>query len=458
MVVRPAGSSNPYATSNRLGIVVRLIYVLLSYLIAPVVVVFLLWRGFFNRAYFDRFGERFGFTRLSFSRPAIWVHAVSVGEVQAAAPLVRELNRKHPDIPIVITTVTPAGAQRAVDLLGDCARHCYAPYDLPGAVARFFDAARPALAIIIETELWPTLYHECGKRQVPLVLASARISPRSVSKYRWFKSLFREALSHGIVIAAQSEKDAERFRLLGAPPERTHVVGNIKFDFELPAAVLTEGRAIRQANAPQRPVWVAASTHHDEEEQMLDAHQRLCRQYPDALLILAPRHPERFGLIATLLRKRGVSFITRSSGMSCTPETSVFLLDTLGELPVFYAASDVAFVAGSLVPIGGHNLLEPAALGIPVLTGPHTFNAEDIAEMLAAVGAMREVKNSVELAAQLASLIADPEARRYAGAQGRKTVQENRGAVARLLTLLDPLIPRDRLPETANRPARNSLR
>ena len=419
----------------------RLIYIFLSYLIAPVVVVFLLWRGIFNSAYFDRFGERFGFTRLSVPRPSIWVHAVSVGEVQAAAPLVRELHRKNPDIPIVITTVTPTGARRASELFGDCAIHCYVPYDLPGSVARFFDAARPALAIIIETELWPTLYHECGKRRVPLVLASARISPRSVSKYRLFVGLFREALSHGIVIAAQSEKDAERFRLLGAPPERTHVIGNIKFDFELPASVLTEGRAIREANASQRPIWVAASTHPDEEEKMLDAHERLCRQYPGALLILAPRHPERFGLIATILRKRGVSFITRSSGKLCTPETEVFLLDTLGELPVFYAACDVAFVAGSLVPIGGHNMLEPAALGIPVLTGPYTFNTEDIAGMLAEVGAMREVKNSVELAAELASLIADPQARRHAGAQGRKTVQENRGAVARLLTLLDPLVP-----------------
>ncbi len=419
----------------------RLIYVFISYLIAPAVVVLLLWRGIFNKAYLDRFGERFGFTRLSVPRSAIWVHAVSVGEVQAAAPLVRELHRKNPDIPIVITTVTPTGAQRASELFGDLAKHCYAPYDLPGSVARFFDAARPALAIIIETELWPTMYHECGKRHVPLVLASARISPRSVSKYRLFVGLFREALSHGIVIAAQSEKDADRFRLLGAPPERTHVIGNIKFDFELSPSVLTEGRAIREANASQRPVWVAASTHPGEEEKMLDAHELLCRRCPGALLILAPRHPERFGQIATMLRKKGVSFITRSGGMLCTPETDVFLLDTLGELPVFYAASDVAFVAGSLVPIGGHNMLEPAALGIPVLTGPYTFNTEDIAGMLAEVGAMREVKNSVELAAELASLIGDPLARRFAGAQGRKTVQENRGAVARLLALLDPLVP-----------------
>ena len=219
------------------------------------------------------------------------------------------------------------------------------------------------------------------------------------------------------------------------------MIGNIKFDFELSPSVFTEGRAIREANASQRPVWVAASTHPGEEEKMLVAHELLCRRCPGALLILAPRHPERFGLIATMLRKKGVSFITRSSGMLCTPETDVFLLDTLGELPVFYAASDVAFVAGSLVPIGGHNMLEPAALGIPILTGPYTFNTEDIAGMLAEVGAMRGVKNSVELAAELASLIADPQARRHAGAQGQKTVQENRGALARLLALLDPLVP-----------------
>ncbi len=440
MVVLPVELSNPFAVTSG-GAAVRLAYVLLSYLMVPFVTVFLLWRGLSNPAYLERFGERFGYTKLSVDRPGIWVHAVSVGEVQAAAPLIRDLHRRNPETPIVITTVTPTGAQRAVDLLGDCVRHCYAPYDHPGAVGRFFDAANPALAIIIETELWPTLYRECGKRNVPLVLASARISPRSVRKYRWFTGLFREALSHGIIIAAQSEKDADRFLSLGANPARTHVIGNIKFDFELPDSVVSDGKAFREANAGRRSVWVAASTHHDEEEKMLDAHEQLHRSVPDALLILAPRHPERFETVASLLKKREWNFVTRSSGALCKPDTQVFLLDSLGELPVFYAASDVAFVAGSLVPVGGHNMLEPASLGLPVLTGPYTFNAEDIAELLAEVGATREVKNADQLAVELSDLIKNPEARRHAGERGRKTVQENRGAVARLLALVDPLIP-----------------
>ena len=418
----------------------RLLYVLFAYLLAPFVALFLLWRGFFNREYFERFWERFGFTQITAPQESIWVHAVSVGEVQAAAPLIKALRRLHPQIPVVITTVTPTGAQRAQDLLRGSVKHCYAPYDLPGSVGRFFRAVRPRIAIIIETELWPTLYHECGQRNIPLVLASARISPRSVSKYRWFIRLFREALSHGIVIAAQSRKDAERFRSLGANPNRTEVTGNIKFDFELPDKVEEDGKVFRDRNAPDRPVWVAASTHHDEEEKMLDAHEQVCKSFPTALLIIAPRHPERFAQIATLIRKRGMRLVTRSSGMQCDASTQVFLLDSLGELPVFYAASDIAFVAGSLVPIGGHNMLEPAALGVPVVTGPYTFNAEDIADLLAEAGATREVRNSEELANEIVALLSDPEARNLAGDNGRRIVQQNRGALARLLALIDPLI------------------
>lgn len=418
----------------------RLLYVLFAYLLVPFVALFLLWRALFNRDYFERFWERFGFTRITVPRASIWVHAVSVGEVQAAAPLVKALRRLHPQIPVVITTVTPTGAQRVQDLLDGAVKHCYAPYDLPGSVRRFFNAARPRIAIIIETELWPTLYHECGRRNLPLVLASARISPRSVSKYRWFIKLFREALSHGIVIAAQSQKDAERFRSLGANPNRTEVTGNIKFDFELPERVEEDGTRFRDENAANRPVWVAASTHHDEEEKVLDAHEIVCDSFPAALLILAPRHPERFVQVAALIRKRGFRLVTRSSRKKCDVSTQVYLLDSLGELPVFYAASDIAFVAGSLVPIGGHNMLEPAALGVPVLTGPYTFNAEDIAELLAEAGATREVGDSGELATEIVSLLSDPTARNLAGESGRRIVQQNRGALARLLALVDPLI------------------
>lgn len=417
----------------------RLIYVLLSYLLAPFVAVFLLLRGLRNPDYLERFGERFGFSPAG-GGPSIWVHAVSVGEVQAASALLRQLGRRYQNLRLVVTTVTPTGASRLKDLFGDSVTHVYAPYDLPGAVRRFFDRANPRLAIIVETELWPNLYHECGRRNVPLVLASARISPRSVRRYRRFVGLFREALSHGIVIAAQSDRDAERFRLLGANPERTHTTGNIKFDLELPENIKTRGAQFRAANATGRPVWVAGSTHPGEESLVIQAHRLLQRRFGDALLMIAPRHPERFSAVETLIREAGLSCVTRSSGERCSPETEVFLIDTLGELTTMYAASDIAFVGGSLVPVGGHNLLEPAALGRPILTGPHTFNAEDIAELLLEEGAAKCVRDVAQLGACLEDWFANPSAAAAVGARGREVVQQNRGAIGRLLDLIDPLI------------------
>lgn len=417
----------------------RLAYVLLSYLLAPFVAGFLLIRGLRNPAYLERFGERFGYSRNA-AVGSIWVHAVSVGEVQAASGLIRTLRQRYPDLPLVITTVTPTGAQRVADLFGNEVIHVYAPYDLPGAVKRFFNRFSPALAIIIETELWPNLYQECGRRGVPLVLASARISPRSVAKYRRFVGLFREALSHGIVIAAQSDADAQRFRELGANPERTHTTGNIKFDMEPEHDVSERGLKLRQQHAPQRPVWIAGSTHEGEEQQVLDAQAKLRETLPSALLMLVPRHPERFAGVAELVRSYGYSVVSRQSGATCSEQTDVFLVDTLGELTEMYAAADVAFVGGSLVPVGGHNLLEPAALGKPILTGPHTFNAEDIADLLVDEGAALRVQNSTELAAELHRLLTDRAAAQQIGSRGRQVVVQNRGALDRLLELIDPLI------------------
>ena len=417
----------------------RLAYVILSYLLAPFVAGFLVWRGLRNRAYLDRFGERFGFGHDA-SGPGIWVHAVSVGEVQAAVPLVRSLLERYPGVPLHVTTVTPTGAARVAELFGDRVQHRYAPYDLPGSVRRFFDRVKPRVAIILETELWPNLYHECGRRGVPLVLASARISPRSVAKYQRFIGLFREALSHGIVIAAQSDEDAERFRALGANPGRTHVTGNIKFDFELPDAVRQAGEAFRNSQVADRPVVVAGSTHDPEESIVLDAMDRLRGERPDLLLVLVPRHPERFDAVARLVRDRGLSLVTRSSGEACTAATQVFLVDTLGELTRFYAAGDVAFVGGSLVPVGGHNLLEPAALGKPIITGPYTFNAESIAAMLLDGGAASQVSDAGEMAERIGELLGDPVLRDRCGAIGLETVRANRGALAQLLALLEPLL------------------
>lgn len=417
-------------------------YLLISYLAAPLVAAVLFWKGLGNRAYWERFEERFGFGRSRLDRPGIWVHAVSVGEVVAASSLVNALRQRHPEFPVVVTTVTPTGAQRVRDLFGDTVLHSYAPYDTPGSVRRFFRRMQPRLAIVMETELWPNLYAECGARGVPLVLANARISPRSVKRYQRFGSLFKQALSHGVVIAAQSKQDAQRFRLLGADPARTLLAGNLKADLEFPPGMTEAGRSFRAAHAAERPVWVAASTHEGEEEAALDAHQRVRARHPEALLLLVPRHPQRFEGVAELLARRGIGFRRRSLGEVPGPDDAVYLVDSLGELPAFYAAADVAFVGGSLVPIGGHNLLEPAVLSLPVVTGPHNFNAEDIADLLREAGALEIVADAGNLGETVGALLGSPAARRERGERARKVAADSSGALERLLQLLEPLLGR----------------
>ena len=415
------------------------LYNVLIYLAAPFAILLQLWRGLRDPSYRERIGERLGFGP-RITGLTIWVHAVSVGEVQAALPLIAQLRKRHPRYQVLLTTVTPTGAARARLLFGDQVMLRYVPLDLPGAVKRFFDRVQPKLAMILETELWPNLYGECGRRGVPLVLASARVSPRSVGKYRRLVPLFRQTLSHGIVIAAQSESDAERFRSIGATPERTHVTGNIKFDFEPPAGIEEQGRRWRETNAPGRRIWVAGSTHEGEETIVLDAHRRVLKRFPDALLVLVPRHPQRFDAVRDLLAKRHDRAANRSSGAAILPSTSVLLGDTMGELMMFYAAADVAFVAGSLVPIGGHNLLEPASVGRPVLTGPHNFNSEEIAQLLMDAGAAFIVSDTEQLAHAISGLLDAADLREVMGSAGRAVLDANRGALDRLLTLVDPLL------------------
>ncbi len=418
----------------------RFVYVALARVLAPIAFGVILWRGLSDRSYWDRLGERFGFGKVRLRERSIWVHAVSVGEVQASAALIRALRARYPEISLVLTTVTPTGAARARSLFGDDVYHSFAPYDLPGSVRRFFDRVQPRLAIILETEIWPNLFDACGKRGIPLVLASARVSQRSVGRYRRLVGLFRQTLANGIVIAAQSEADAERFRSIGASPDRTYVTGNIKFDFELPAALLADGARLRDKYAPARQVWIAGSTHEGEEDVVLDAHERLLASGTDALLVLVPRHPNRFDDVAANLKRRGLAFVRRSRAQAAAADVRVLLVDSLGELLRFYAAADIAFVGGSLVPIGGHNLLEPAALGLPILSGPNTYNAEGIARLLIEVGAVQTVNDAAELAESVSGLLCDPEKRRAAGASGRATVEANRGALERLLALVPPLI------------------
>ena len=419
----------------------RFVYLLAVYLAAPVICAVFLWRGLRDRGYWRNFRERFGFGAPA--RPhGVWIHAVSVGEVQACAPLVGVLRQRYPELPLTVTAVTPTGAARARALFGNAAQVRYVPFDLPGAVRRFFARVQPRLAVIVETELWPNLYRECARRRVPLVLASARLSARSVGRYRRLGALFRDTLSQAAVVAAQGAVDAERFHALGADPASTHVTGNLKFDFQLPPRTVERGARLREQYAPARALWVAGSTHGGGEEQaLLEAQRRVRALHPEALLVLAPRHPQRFAEVAALLHQAGASFVRRSQGAAAAAQTcEVLLLDSLGELLDFYAAADVAFVGGSLVPIGGHNLLEPAALGVPILTGPYNSNSEEIARLLIAGGAAEVVRDAATLGARVSALLANPEARVRIGAQGRASVDSNRGALGKLLGLIEPLL------------------
>jgi 3-deoxy-D-manno-octulosonic-acid transferase len=428
----------------------RRLYSLLIYCAVPFALAAVLWRGLRDRGYWRGLGERFGLGARS-STENIWLHAVSLGEMSAAAPLVRALRTRYPQNPLVLTTATPTGRARARGLFGDAVDVRFLPYDTPGAVARFLDRVRPRLALIMETELWPNLFGECERRGVPLVLASARLSASSVSSYRRFGELFRDIVSAISLVAAQTAEDAERFVEIGAQSARTGVVGNIKFDMELAEGVVERGRALRAALGSDRPTWIAGSTHAGEEEQVLEAHAALEGNPPalegnppaqlgNPLLLLVPRHPQRFEEVAALLSRRGVRFARRSGGSVADGATQVVLVDTVGELAALYAAADVAFVGGSLVPIGGHNLLEPAALGIPVLTGPYFANSRDIARLLISRGAALQVADAQELAAALGRLLSDASERRRMGAIGRYSVETNRGSVARLIGLIEPLL------------------
>jgi 3-deoxy-D-manno-octulosonic-acid transferase len=420
---------------------IRRLYSLLIYCAVPFAFAGVLWRGLRDRSYRQALGERFGWGRRSSTTGNIWLHAVSLGEMSAAAPLVRALRSRYPDTSLVLTTATPTGRARARSSFGDGVDVRFLPYDTPGAVARFLDRIQPRLGIIMETELWPNLFRECERRGVPLVLASARLSAKSVSRYRRSGSLFRGIFSASSLIAAQTALDAERFIAIGAQSAGTRVIGNIKFDMELGAGVIDQGRALRSSFGSARPTWIAGSTHAGEEESVLAAHEELRADRADALLLLVPRHPDRFASVADLLARRGLRFTRRSSGILPEAATQVVLVDSVGELAALYASADVAFVGGSLVPVGGHNLLEPAALGVPVLTGPYHSNGKDIARLLLEQGAALQVGDARELAAALARLLADPAERRRIGAIGQRIVESNRGSIARLLELIEPLLP-----------------
>ncbi|MGE8188880.1 lipid IV(A) 3-deoxy-D-manno-octulosonic acid transferase [Pseudomonas sp. NPDC086278] len=421
----------------------RTLYTALFYLGLPLVAIRLWLRSRKAPAYAKRIGERFSFGLPPMKPGGIWVHAVSVGESIAAAPMIRALLQRYPHLPITVTCMTPTGSERIQALFANEPRiqHCYLPYDLPCAAARFLDRVRPTLAVIMETELWPNHIHQCAKRAIPVALANARLSERSAKGYGRFHKLTAPMLAEMSLFAVQTEAEAERFRSLGARPETVEVTGSIKFDLTIDPQLLQRAAELRaQWQTVERPVWIAASTHDGEDEVVLAAHRRLLGDHPDALLILVPRHPERFNAVFELCRQQGFATIRRSSGEPVTARTSVLLGDTMGELLFLYALADSAFVGGSLVPNGGHNLLEPAALGKPVLSGPHLFNFLEIAAQLRNAGALQEVDDAEGLALAVQRLFELPrDAQRMAQA-GLNVMRSNQGALQRLLEGLGRLI------------------
>ncbi|WP_339469297.1 MULTISPECIES: lipid IV(A) 3-deoxy-D-manno-octulosonic acid transferase [unclassified Pseudomonas] len=423
----------------------RTLYSCLFYLALPLVALRLWLRARKAPAYAKRVGERFSYGLPVMQPGGIWVHAVSVGESIAAAPMVRGLLARYPELPITVTCMTPTGSERLQALFANEPRiqHCYLPYDLPYAAKRFLDRVQPKLAVIMETELWPNHIHACAQRGIPVALANARLSARSAKGYGRFAKLTAPMLSELSLFAVQTQTEAQRFLSLGARPETVDVTGSIKFDLTIDPQLPVRAAALReQWGASERPVWIAASTHEGEDEVVLAAHRQLLDSYPNALLILVPRHQERFGPMFELCEQQGFATVRRSSGEPVTAQTSVLLGDTMGELLFLYALADSAFVGGSLVATGGHNPLEPAALAKPVIMGPHVFNFLEITAMMREAGALLEVDDAQGLAEAVRQLFELPQDARKMAQAGLKVMQANQGALKRLLDGLDKLLAR----------------
>ena len=411
------------------------LYRLALLLAAPLIPLRLLWRGRRERGYLKHWGERLALGPAP-ATGALWIHAVSVGEMRAAQPLIQALRDAHPDAPLLLTCMTPTGRATAESLYGSFARIVYLPYDYAGSMHRFMRRARPRVGILMETELWPNLVHAAARGQVPIVLANARLSERSARGYARFAGLTGPMLAEMNLIAVQTEVEAERFRSLGARPECVQVTGSIKFDLKIDEQLQPRAKALReQWGAEQRPVWIAASTHEGEDALILEAHRQLLQVHGDALLILVPRHPERFDAVYALCRDQFAT-VRRSLGTPVNGQTAVLLGDTMGELLFLYALADIAFVGGSLVATGGHNPLEPAALALPVVMGPHVFNFLEITAMLREAGALQQVDDAEGLAGAIRRLIELPQDARRMGLAGKAVMQANQGALDRLVQAL----------------------
>lgn len=417
----------------------KLLYAIVFYIALPFIFIRLIWRGIRSPSYWQCWPERFGRSALlSDQAPVIWIHAVSVGEAEATRPLVKILLAEYPEHQILITTMTPTGSARVKLLYGheDSITHCYLPYDVSFAVKRFLKRTHPQFGIIMETEIWPMMLLTCQQLDIPLVLANARMSERSAKGYARFSDFTKTVLQSLHFIAAQSEDDRQRFKQLGTDIKKVHAIGNLKYEISLPNSLREQAVAMRNLWDEQRPTWVAASTHEGEEAMILNAARQVRAACPELLLIIVPRHPERFDKVTALSQRAGFKTLRRSEHRPCPSDVQVLVVDTMGELPLFYAASDVAFVGGSLVPVGGHNILEPAALGRPILTGPHYFNFNEITKQFIKADAAILINNTEELAETVVTLLKNTPQRVKMGDAALKVIAMSQGASKRLVNLI----------------------
>ena len=401
-----------------------------AYLLLPWALFHLIRRGIGYPPYLQRWQERFGFVPKIDAENVIWIHAVSVGEVRTIVPLVEYLQREYSDSRILVTTMTATGSLQVEQCLSDAVAHCYIPYDLPGSITRFLNRVRPSLAFIVETEFWPNIFRMCSDRSIPLLLVNVRLSTKSFNGYRRFPRFTKNMLSKVAMFAVQSEDDAERLRTLGVSKDVMRVTGNLKFDIHSPDDSAEKATLLRQQWGESRPVWIAASTHEGEEAIVLRSFRELRRQHPTLLLVLVPRHPERFARAAQLCRDQGLHVALYSECRGGHPSgTDVLVGDTMGELHGLYAAADVAFIGGSLVRHGGHNLLEAMIVGVPAVFGPHIFNFEQSSNIALASGAACQVRNADELAATVGSFLGDQALRKLAANAAAKVFEDNRGSL-----------------------------
>lgn len=410
-------------------------YSALWYLLLPFLFLRLWLRGRKAPAYRQRWAERMAWGyRPGTLKNSLWVHAVSVGETLAAAPLIERLLVDHPDTPLLVTTTTPTGSERVTALFGDRVTHVYCPWEVPGALRRFMRAFDPQLLVVLETELWPNLCAAAKRHGAKLMLMNGRLSEKSYRGYSKLPRLVRPMMAQFDALAVQTPVEADRYVALGAWPERVHAIGSVKFDMTLDDALRDRAAALR-AEMGTRPVWIAASTHPGEDAPVLAAHKAVLADHPDALLVLVPRHPERFNDVAAQIRGEGLTLARRSAEES-PADVQVYLADTMGELLMLFGTADLAFVGGSLMPVGGHNLLEPAAWEKPVLTGPHLHNFTAISQLLDGAGGLSVVQNETDLAATLLALFDDADCCRQQGQAAAGVVEANRGALEKGLQLI----------------------